>query len=476
MGLARVAGVCVSAYNQIRFGSRFVNLLQACLIMFLVYSLLFGIGVLLTAPYYLWRLRGKILSVADWRERLGFLPARFAPPAPASDSRALWVHAVSVGETLAAARLVKDLQREFPERKLFLSCVTRAGREVGEKRLPDVAGHFYLPLDFRSAARRVVRRLRPALLLIVETELWPNLLRAAHESRARVVLVNARLSDRSFRGYRLAKPFMRRIFECVDWIGAQTPKDAERFIELGAIPERVDVTGNLKFDGEPPKITELAGNLRAGLETSSRGPVIVAASTMPGEEPLLFQAWNEVRVQHPQAILILAPRHPNRFEEVSRLLSGAGRTIVRRTTLEKGAQELAAQLGAPEVLLLDTIGELAGIFELADLVFVGGSLVPTGGHNLLEPAYWGKPILCGPHMENFRDIAQLFTRAGAAVEVASPNELARVILQLLRDDERRRKMGDRAAQLMEEGLGATERTMVRLRTLLGAGVPTHSHT
>jgi len=474
MGFARVAGVWISAYNQIRFGSRFEHPREACRIMFLVYSLLFGAGVILTAPYYLWRLRGKILSLPDWRERLGYLPARLAPAARTEDSGALWVHAVSVGETLAAARLVWDLQREFPERKLFLSCVTRAGREVGEKRFPGMAGHFYLPLDFRSSVRRVLGRLRPALLLIVETELWPNLLRAAHESGARVVLVNARLSDRSFRGYSLARPFMRRILECVDWIGAQTPKDAERFIQLGAVAERVDVTGNLKFDGEPPRITELAGKLRAGLETSRRGPVIVAASTMPGEEPILLQAWNEIRTQHPQAILILAPRHPNRFEEVSRLLSGAGRTFVRRTTLEKNSQEFARQLAAPETLLLDTIGELAGIFELADIVFVGGSLVPTGGHNLLEPAYWGKPILYGPHMENFRDIAQLFTRAGAAVQVSNSSDLARVILQLMRDDERRRKMGDRAAQLMEEGLGATERTMVRLRTLLDAAVPTHS--
>src|SRR5579863_1363374 len=212
--------------------------------MFLVYSLLFALGVIVTAPYYLWRMRGRILSGADWRERLGFLPARFGDSqihAPGG----VWIHAVSVGETLAVAGLVQALREECPERRIFLSCVTRAGREVGEARMPGVAGHFYLPLDFRFSVRRAFARLRPALLMIVETELWPNLLRTARENGVRVVLVNARLSNRSFRGYRLAKPFMGQILNCIDWIGAQTDEDAGRFITLGASSDRVAVTGNL---------------------------------------------------------------------------------------------------------------------------------------------------------------------------------------------------------------------------------------
>ncbi|MGD0697785.1 MAG: 3-deoxy-D-manno-octulosonic acid transferase [Terriglobia bacterium] len=442
--------------------------------MFLVYSLLFTLGVVLTAPYYLWRLRGKILSAADWRERLGFLPAHFPSAEQAGAGGALWVHAVSVGETLAVAGLVKGLQKEFPERKVFLSSVTVAGREVGEKRLPDVAGHFYLPLDWRASARRVMDRLHPALLLIVETELWPNLLRAAHERGTRVALVNARLSNRSFRGYRLAKPFMRRVLECVDWIGAQTAQDAERFVLLGAQPERVAVVGNLKFDGQPPQISPFTGRLREALESSGRRPVLVAASTMAGEEQILLQAWKEIRAQHPRALLILAPRHVNRFEEVSSLFLQSGRSFVRRTALEPDSRGMEQQLAAPEVLLLDTIGELAGIFELADAVFVGGSLVPTGGHNLLEPAYWGKPILFGPHMENFRDIAQQFTAAGAAVQVHSAHELARAVSDLLRDKDGRRAMGDRARHLMQQGAGATERTLEQLRIMLGVHASAHT--
>ncbi|HEV2349894.1 MAG TPA: 3-deoxy-D-manno-octulosonic acid transferase [Terriglobia bacterium] len=440
--------------------------------MFLVYSLLFALGVILTAPYYLWRMRGRILSGADWRERLGYLPAQF------QDIRhgpgAVWIHAVSMGETVAVAGLVQALQAECPERRIFLSCVTRAGREVGEARMPGVAGHFYLPLDFRFSVRRALARVRPALLMIVETELWPNLLRTARENGARVVLVNARLSNRSFRGYRLARPFMRRILKCIDWIGAQTEEDAERFIALGASPDRVAVTGNLKFDGKPPQAGRLSSPLRAGLTVAQRGPVWLAASTMPGEEAMLLQAWSEIRTLHSKSFFILVPRHPNRFEEVAQLLRESGRSFVRRTTLEPGAQDFARQLLAPEIVLLDTVGELAGILEVADVVFMGGSLVPTGGHNLLEPAYWGKPILFGPHMENFRDIAHLFLEAGAASTVHDPADLAQRVHELLQDERKRKEMGNRARQLMQLGSGATERTLERLRIMLGVSVPTHT--
>lgn len=441
--------------------------------MYLVYSLLYALGIFLTAPYYLWRIRGRILSGADWRERLGFLPAQFGDGQLHSPG-GVWVHAVSMGETLAVAGLVQALQAEYSDRRFFLSCVTRTGREVGEARMPGLAGHFYLPLDLRFSVRRAFARVQPALLIIVETELWPNLLRTARENGTRVVLVNARLSNRSFRGYRLARPFMRRILECIDWIGAQTDGDAERFIALGASPDRVTVMGNLKFDGKPPLAERLSSQLRAGLRSAQRGPVWIAASTMPGEETMLLRAWDEIRRQYPASLFILVPRHPNRFEEVAKLLTESARGFVRRTGLEPEGQNFAHQLNAPEILLLDTVGELAGILEAADLVFVGGSLVPAGGHNLLEPAYWGKPILFGPHMDNFRDIAQLFLEAGAALTVTNPDDLARRVHELLQRERKRVDMGARARKLMEQGSGATERTLERLRIMLGTSVPIHS--
>jgi 3-deoxy-D-manno-octulosonic-acid transferase len=296
-------------------------------------------------------------------------------------------------------------------------------------------------------------------------------LRSAREYGSRVILVNARLSNRSFRGYQRVKPFMRGILNCVDWIGAQTDQDAERFIALGASPDRVAVIGNLKFDGKPPQAGELAKQLRAGLASAQRGPVLVAASTMPGEETMLLEAWNEIRKQHPKALMILVPRHPNRFDAVAQLITESGRSLVRRTKLETEAAKLGTQISAPEIVLLDSVGELAGILEVADVVFVGGSLVPTGGHNLLEPAYWGKPILFGPHMENFRDIAQLFLDAGAATTVHNQADLARRVHELLQDEGKRNEMGSRARKLMEQGSGATERTLEHLRIMLGIPVP-----
>ena len=436
--------------------------------MFLVYSLLFSLGVVLTAPYYLWRLRGKIISGAGGRERFGFLPAAFRQ----DKTGAIWVHAVSVGETLASAGLVRELQQRYPARKIFLSHVTPAGREAGEARLPGLAGRFYLPLDWAWAVRRVLRLLRPALLVIVETELWPNLLRAARKSGARVVLVNARLSDRSLGRYRLVRPFVRRVLENVDRICAQSAADAGRFRSLGAGAERVVVTGNMKFDATPPRAGELPQLLGEAFELAHRSPVIVAASTMPGEEALLLPAWAEIRRRHPQALLILAPRHPARFETVAQLLNQERQAYVRRTALAAEEQEVASQIASAEILLLDTIGELAGILELADVVFVGGSLVPTGGHNLLEPAFWARPIVIGPHMWNFRDIAQLFLQAGAALQVRDAQELSRAVLELLGNAARRRELGQAAKQVLEHHAGATERVLEHMKEWLGAGIPT----
>ena len=435
--------------------------------MFLVYSVLLSLGLVLTAPYYLWRLRGKTGASAGWRERFGLLPPEFQQ----AQKGAVWIHAVSVGETLAVAGLAGEIGRRYPGRKIFMSHVTPAGREVGESRLPSVAGRFYLPLDWGHSVRRAFACIRPALLVLVETELWPNLLRVAHEFGARIIVVNARISDRSFRRYCWARPFMRRVLESVDRVCAQTEDDAEKFRRLGAKPASVVVTGNLKFEGKPPQLSELTEKLKKALRGLDRGPVIVAASTMPGEEPLLLPAWEKVRDRHPRALLILAPRHPARFDSVAQLLAGKGRSFVRRTALRSDENAMGSQLAAPEILLLDTIGELAGIFEMAEVVFMGGSLVPTGGHNLLEPAFWGRPILHGPHMENFRDISRLFSQAGAAVQVRDAEELGRRFLALLQDDARRRELGERARQVVEQEAGATPRVLEHIRALLAAEDP-----
>jgi 3-deoxy-D-manno-octulosonic-acid transferase len=429
--------------------------------MYFVYSLIFSIGILLTAPYYLWRLRGK-QPPGTWGERFGRLPKQFAQPRAGS----IWIHAVSVGETLAAVGLVTRLQKEFPERLVFLSHVTVAGREAGGNRLPDAAGRFFLPLDWKFAMRRVFETLKPALLVIAETELWPNLLHTAHDSGTRVALVNARISDRSYGRYRAARFLMRKVLANVDYICTQTEVDAERFRQIGARPGTIIVTGNLKFDAQPPQLGEFAMGVDQALKRLGRGPVVIAASTMPGEEKMLLRAWEQIRRANAQALLVLAPRHPARFDEVAQLLQEAQVSFIRRSTLGVAGEALGGQLGAPQVLLLDTIGELAGIFEIGDAVFVGGSLVPTGGHNILEPAYWGKPIFFGPYMHNFRDIAEMFVRGRGAIQLAEEADLAAAIGGVLADASKRSELGENAKSLVAQWQGATDRTLARLRILL----------
>jgi 3-deoxy-D-manno-octulosonic-acid transferase len=264
------------------------------------------------------------------------------------------------------------------------------------------------------------------------------------------------------------------VLASVDCIFAQTEEDAERFRQLGARPERVKMVGNLKFDAQPPQLGEFARTLKAALPHAQRGPVLVAASTMPGEEPLVLEAWDLIQARYPKALLILAPRHPARFEEVSQDLARDQRAFVRRTTLHEDKQAISKQLASMTILLLDTIGELAGVFEVADLVFIGGSLVPTGGHNLLEPAYWSKVIAFGPHMENFRDIAKLFLDAGAAIQVRSPEELAHAAW-LLENKEARERLGASAREVLEQNSGATARTLDGLRKYLDRDREAHSH-
>jgi len=434
--------------------------------MYLIYTFLFTLGVLLTAPYYLWKRRDE-LAGRRWRERFGLLPESFQQ----AERAAIWIHAVSVGETLAVVRLARDLQALFPDRKIFLSSVTPAGRAAGESRLPALAGRFYLPMDWRGAVRAVLKRIQPSMLVIVETELWPNLLRSAHEFGARIILVNARLSTRSFRRYRLLRALMRRMLEHVDVICAQTEADAERFRQLGVARERIFLSGNLKFDSEPPRLAAFPRLLEKAAASTGRSPIMVAASTMPGEEPLVLEAWSKVRAQYPQALLILAPRHPARFDEVAQILIESACSYTRRTHLTSQEPEISSQLAVPEVLLLDTIGDLAGILELADLVFMGGSLVPTGGHNILEAAYWAKPVVFGPHMENFQDIARLFLEANACIQVQDTKELAQSALRLLGDRGAGQRLGGRGKQVLERQTGATARVLEQIRRLLMARVP-----
>lgn len=411
--------------------------------------------MLVGLPYWLFQMLRHGKYRKGLGERLGRVPGRVR--LPGEDEPAIWVHAVSVGEVLAAAGLVDELQLRLPVHRIFVSTTTDTGQALARKRFGDERV-FYFPMDFAFAIRPYLRALRPRMVLIAETEFWPNFLGLAHESGARIAVVNARISDRSWPSYRRFRGLLRRLLTNVDLFLAQTEEDAARLRDIGASEERVRVSGNLKFDIPVPPTPEIVGQLRESLAANGEAPVMVCGSTVEGEESLLLKAFENVLVAHPRAVMVLAPRHPERFSAVATLLGQMSIRFWRRS--EWGGEELAGR-----VLLLDTIGELAALYAIAEVAFVGGSLVPRGGHNIIEPAQHGVAIVVGNHTENFRDIVNLF-RSRDAVRIVGPAELPLVLMELLANEAERKALGLRAAETMRTQLGATGRTAAALEDLL----------
>ncbi|MFZ0952799.1 MAG: 3-deoxy-D-manno-octulosonic acid transferase [Candidatus Sulfotelmatobacter sp.] len=420
-----------------------------------LYSVVLAVAMLVSLPYWLFQMARHGKYSKGLAERLGRLPSRLQ--LPREQELAIWVHAVSVGEVLAVAGLVEELRQRFPQRRIFISTTTDSGQALARKRFGD-ANVFYFPMDFAFAIRPYLRALRPRMVVIAETEFWPNFLRLAHASGARVAVVNARISDRSFPSYRRFRGLLRRLLANVDLFLAQTPEDAARLRDIGAEPERVRVTGNLKFDVPAPAPPAIVESVRGSIAATGAGPVLVCGSTVEGEESLLLKAFENLLVQHPRAVMILAPRHPERFAAVAALLEQMSIRFLRRS-LWNGEPLTSG------VLLLDTIGELAALYALADIAFVGGSLVPRGGHNIIEPAQHGVATVVGNHTENFRDIVSLF-ESRDAVRIVGPAELPLVLLELLADDEERRALGKLAAETMQSQIGATARTADELQELM----------
>jgi 3-deoxy-D-manno-octulosonic-acid transferase len=388
--------------------------------------------------------RGVPLNLAA---RLGYGQLR-AAPGPRG-----WLHAVSVGEAIAAAPLVEGLRRLHPELPLVVSTVTATGARVVAERLGGVATHRYFPLDFPGAVRRAVAAIDPAFFICMETELWPNVLRELGRRGVPTMIANGRLSDRSYGRYRILRPAMRRVLADVRVLAMRSDEDARRVIALGAAPERVVVTGNLKHDAppDPPGATDLWRRL-LGLRDGQR--VWVAGSTHRGEEEAVLAAHAAGQSVQPDLALVLAPRHPERVEEVLALVLARGWRAVRRSTLPA-----AARSARPPVIVLDTVGELAQVYGIADVVFVGGSLVPRGGHNVLEPALRRKPVLVGPHTDNFREAAALLVDAGAAVVVTEAASLAAELRTLLADPEVAAKRGAAGGEAVAARHGAVAATL-----------------
>jgi 3-deoxy-D-manno-octulosonic-acid transferase len=425
---------------------------------YFLYSLLLAAGLLLSLPYWLYQILryGKYRS--GFAERMGRVPARltWAGPGP-NPKRVIWVHAVSVGEVLAVSGLVEEMRRGFPQHRVLVTTTTGAGQELARARFGE-ENVGYFPLDFAFAIRPYLRILQPELIVLAETEFWPNFLRLARASGARIAVVNARISDRSWPNYRRFRWALRRVLARVDLFLAQTERDGERLQSIGAAPGRVQVAGNLKFDANPAAPPPVVESLRRSLAAEKAGPVLVCGSTAEGEEPPLVKAFENVLAEHPRGVMLLAPRRPERFDEVAVLLQQLGMRWQRRSHWQ--GESLAGG-----VLLVDSIGELAALYALADVAFVGGSLAPRGGHNIIEPAQHGVAIVVGDHTENFRDMVALF-QSRDAVRIVGLAELPLTLMHLLADDAERRTLGRRAAETMRSQMGATARTLAGLKMLL----------
>ena len=421
-----------------------------------LYTALLAAAVTAYAPAALARrvLRGVPLNL---RQRFGY------GAVPAAPGPRAWLHAVSVGETIAAAPLVDGLRRLCPELPLVVSTVTATGARVVAERFAGVATHRYFPLDLPAAVRRSVRAIDPAFFICMETELWPNVLRELARRGVPTMIANGRLSDRSFERYRLLRPVMRRVLADVRIFAMRSDEDARRVIALGAAPERVVVTGNLKNDAaaDPPGAADLWRRL-LGLRPGQR--VWIAGSTHKGEEDAVLAAHATGQSVHPDLVLVLAPRHPERVEEVLALVLARGWRAVRRSTLPA-----AARSARPPVIVLDTVGELAQIYTIADAVFVGGSLVPRGGHNVLEPALRRKPVLVGPHTDNFREAVALLVDAGAGVVVTDAASMAAELKALLSDPVIAAKRGEAGAEAVAARHGAVAATLELVERYLLSG-------
>lgn len=395
---------------------------------------------------------------------------RFGVGQPFGSSETIWVHAVSLGEVTASAALIRALRGRHPEIPLILTTATPTGRARAQSLFGDTVGVRYLPYDTPGSMRRFLARVRPRLAIIMETELWPNLFDQCRRRGIPLLLANARLSPKSVRRYRRFGTLFREVFSGATYVAAQTADDADRFVAIGAQRDRTHVVGNLKFDIVVDSAAVEAGRVLRSTYWGAR-PIWIAGSTHAGEEESALTAHAHLRTEVPAALLLLVPRHPERFQAVADLLSRRGLRFERRSSGN-------AVPTAAGVLLVDTVGELATLYASADVAFVGGSLVPAGGHNLLEPAALGVPIVTGPHQSNAKAIAELLLRERAAVRVADATELGGVLIDLFQNPERRRRAGDSGRQAVESNRGTLTRLLDLIEPLLAmrpaAGSPAGS--
>ena len=426
-----------------------------------LYNVITSLFLLVAGPYLFVRSFFDNNRRRELLQRLGCFP-------DLSEKRPVWVHAASVGEVLASRSLIQRIKKAFPHNVLLLTTMTRTGQETAKKQIPEADVVAFLPLDHPLILRHVMKRVKPRFLLIAETELWPSLLHASGKTGIPTVLFNGRISDRSIRRYLRLKFFFQAYLASISLFLMQTEHDQSRIIAIGAPPEKTRVMGNIKYDQAPPDVAgDVAAEMAKTLGLRGDESVFIAGSTRPGEEEILLSLFKELREKIPHLLLVLAPRHLDRLEEVERILRGETLSWVRRTSLpvlENVSNRHSQNL--PNIILLDTMGELVKLYSLAKLVFVGGSLVPLGGQNPLEPLFFKKCVLFGPHMSNFAEIARFLTEAQGAVQVKDPEDLRAQIKRLMHDDQARREIGERGYEVLQKHRGATERIFQEIQPFL----------
>ncbi|MBW6510043.1 MAG: 3-deoxy-D-manno-octulosonic acid transferase [Desulfuromonadales bacterium] len=429
--------------------------------MYLLYNLVLFISGLVLVPYYLLRGFRYGKSRRGIRERLGYYTDEQLQRL--QQHQVLWIHAVSVGETRAAMPLISALRQRYPQHLILVTNVTETGHAVAQEN-SQVDMCLFFPFDFSWVVRKSLAQIRPQIILIVETEIWPNFVRQANALAIPLMLVNGRLSDRSFPRYRMMRVLLRPILQCFNLFCMQSQVDAERIIALGAASEQVENCGNLKFDHQILELSEIdISELKTRYRIPAESLVLVAGSTHDGEERQLLEAFLAVgaTIQQP-LVLVLVPRHPERRRDIQSLLKEMG--ISGRLRSELNSEDLL--LTAGEVLIGDTLGEVLPLYCIADLVFVGGSLVPVGGHNLLEAALASKPVVFGPHVHNFKEISAKLIHAGAGIKVEDKGQLVQVLVTMLGDPARCRAMGEAGRALIAENVGATQRTVRHLERII----------
>jgi 3-deoxy-D-manno-octulosonic-acid transferase len=414
--------------------------------MFILYDLIFFIISIIYLPIYLFRRKLH----RGFLKRLGFIPQGLSLNQP------IWIHAVSVGEAKAVAGLLEELRINYPDKKFVISTVTATGNKIAQAMAKADDFVTFLPLDLSFIVTKVVDRINPALFIIAETEIWPNLITYLYRKKIPIAVVNARISDRSFKGYLCLKFLVKPILNKIALFCVQTPADAAKLLQLGLLPEKIHVTGNMKFDAKLPKLdTADLARYRAILGLDSADKLFVSGSTHPGEEEIILAVYKNMLSEFPQLKLLLAPRHPERAKEIEKMVLKYGFRPVRIYQLPLKS---CAYITQP-VFILDTIGQLINYYALADIVFVGGSLVEIGGHNILEPLALSRPVICGPYMFNFQDIADLFLENKACLLACNQKELETRIRDLLNNPAKIDALTQKAKDLILRNQGATQRNL-----------------